>query len=80
MMHFLGCVQLLLLLSLELAASVDQHAILEYKFDMGAPYGLNGRTEISHDNLQSIIKGAQKGNKGICLPYNLSRGYWFFPD
>lgn len=45
-------------------AKVDNQAISEYKFDLGASYGLNGRTDISHDNLQNIIKGAQKGNKG----------------
>jgi hypothetical protein len=43
---------------------IENEAISEYKFDLGASYGLNGRTEISHDNLQNIIKGAQQGNKG----------------
>lgn len=61
----LACVHLLLSLQIGLGAAVDKHAIAEYKFDMGAAYGLNGHTEISHDNLQNIIKGAQKGNKGV---------------
>jgi TolB-like protein len=45
-------------------AKIFNAAISEYKFDLGASYGLSGHTEISHDNLQNIIKGAQQGNKG----------------
>lgn len=46
------------------AVAIENKAISEYEFDMAAAYGVDRRTEISHDNLQRIIKGAQQGNKG----------------
>ena len=76
----------LTLLSLMSSAKIDNQAISEYKFDLGASYGLNGNTEISHDNLQNIIKGAQQGNKGQHVFHFLQHCCrllivsFFFPD
>ena len=53
----------LLLLIYTSAVKIETHAISEYQFDLAADYGVHGNTEISHDNLQRIIKGAQDGNR-----------------
>jgi hypothetical protein len=46
------------------SVKIENQAIAEYEYDMAAAYGVSGRTEISNDNLQRIVKGAQQGNRG----------------